>query len=55
MRQAVAAQRVHILGERYGATGRDLAKAMNGRLDMQGHNMMQEQVAFGDDADDGRD
>ena len=38
-----------------GAAGRDLAKAMNGRLDMQGHNMMQEQVAFGDDADDGRD
>ena len=55
VRQAVAAKRVSILGERFGAAGRDLAKAMNGRLDMQGHNMMQEQVAFGDDADDGRD
>ena len=55
VRQAVAARRVHILGERYGAAGRELAKATNGRLDMQGHNMMQEQVAFGDDADDGRD
>ena len=55
VRQAVAAKRVSILGERFGAVGRDLAKAMNGRLDMQGHNMMQEQVAFGDDADDGRD
>ena len=55
VRQAVASKRVQILGERYGATGRELAKAMNGRLDMQGHNMMQEQVAFGDDADDGRD
>ena len=55
VRQAVASKRVHILGERFGAAGRDLAKAMNGRLDMQGHNMMQEQVAFGDDADDGRD
>ena len=55
VRQAVAARRVQILGERFGAVGRDLAKAMNGRLDMQGHNMMQEQVAFGDDADDGRD
>jgi len=51
----VASKRVAILGERYGAAGRDLAKATNGRLDMQGHNMMQEQVAFGDDADDGRD
>jgi hypothetical protein len=55
VRQAVASKRVSILGERFGAAGRDLAKAMNGRLDMQGHNMMQEQVAFGDDADDGRD
>ena len=55
VRQAVAAKRVSILGERFGAAGRDLAKAMNGRLDMQGHNMIQEQVAFGDDADDGRD
>ena len=55
VRQAVAAKRVSLLGERFGAVGRDLAKAMNGRLDMQGHNMMQEQVAFGDDADDGRD
>ena len=55
VRQAVAAKRVSLLGERFGAAGRDLAKAMNGRLDMQGHNMMQEQVAFGDDADDGRD
>ena len=55
VRQAVASKRVSLLGERFGAVGRDLAKAMNGRLDMQGHNMMQEQVAFGDDADDGRD
>ena len=55
VRQAVASKRVSLLGERLGAAGRDLAKAMNGRLDMQGHNMMQEQVAFGDDADDGRD
>ena len=36
VRQAVAAKRVSILGERFGAAGRDLAKAMNGRLDMQG-------------------
>ena len=36
VRQAVAARRVQILGERFGAVGRDLAKAMNGRLDMQG-------------------
>ena len=36
VRQAVAAKRVSMLGERYGAAGRDLAKAMNGRLDMQG-------------------
>ena len=36
VRQAVAAKRVSILGERFGAVGRDLAKAMNGRLDMQG-------------------
>ena len=55
VRQAVAATRVGILGEKFGAAGRDLAKAANGRLDMQGHNMMQENVAFGDDADDGRD
>ena len=53
--EAVAATRVGILGEKFGAAGRDLAKAANGRLDMQGHNMMQENVAFGDDADDGRD
>ena len=36
VRQAVAAKRVSLLGERFGAAGRDLAKAMNGRLDMQG-------------------
>ena len=36
VRQAVAARRVSLLGERFGAVGRDLAKAMNGRLDMQG-------------------
>ena len=36
VRQAVASKRVSLLGERFGAVGRDLAKAMNGRLDMQG-------------------
>jgi len=37
----------------YGDAGRRLAAAAAGRQDMWGHNMMQEQGAFGADADDG--
>lgn len=37
----------------HGAAGGKLAVAAAGRLDMWGHNMMQEQGAFGADASDG--
>ena len=55
VRQATTSARVAELGERYGAAGRALATKAAGRLDMMGHNMMQEQKGFGDDAEDGRD
>lgn len=55
VRQALAARASADLGARYGAAGRDLAAAEAGRLDMMGHNMMQENTGFGDDNDEGRD
>ena len=45
--------RVRALGERYGAAGQALARHSNGRLDMMGHNMMQESTGFGSKGDDG--
>ena len=41
------------LGEVHGAAGAAMAASAAGRLDMMGHNMMQETKGFGSGADDG--
>jgi len=54
-RQLAVAERA-ALEERHGDAGAEVAIAACGKLDMEGHNMMQEQGAFGtDDPDEGRD
>ena len=55
VRQLVASTTARALEDRYGEAGRALATADAGRLDMMGHNMMQEQKGFGSDESEGRD
>ena len=55
VRQLVASTTARALEDRYGEAGRALATADAGRLDMMGHNMMQEQTGFGSDESEGRD
>lgn len=53
LRAALYAAAARELGARYGAAGLALAAAEQGRQDMWGHNLMQEQSAFGHDGADG--
>lgn len=55
VRQLCVQAAAEAYAERFGADGRALAIAEAGRLDMMGHNMMQENKGFGSDPDEGRD
>ena len=50
MRAALYSSSRASLDGRFGPEGARLATAAAGRLDMWGHNMMQEQGAFGDES-----
>ena len=55
IRQTVSLASGQAMRARFGAAGLALAQDADGRLDMAGHNLMQEQGGFGSDPDEGRD